>query len=67
MNVNITTSGTKITFTKSDVGKLRAAANLLCALDRQTGDADVNELGSRLDAVLARIDEKGVYTERGNG
>lgn len=63
MRILIQGSSRRILFTKSEVAKLKAAGDLLCALDRQTHDGDVSEVREHLDAMIGRIDEKGEYTE----
>jgi len=64
MNILVQGAGVRIRFTKSDVGKLKSCADLLCALDRQTHDGDVSAIREHLDAVLGRIDGDGNYTEK---
>lgn len=63
MNILIQGSARRIKFTKGEVGKLKAAASMLCALDRQVHDSDVSAIREHLDALLGRINEKCEYTE----
>lgn len=63
MQILIQGSARRIKFTKAEVGKLKAASSMLCALDRQVRDSDVTAVREHLDAVLARINVKYEYTE----
>lgn len=67
MQILVQGSSQRIKFTKGDVAKLKSAAALICALDRQTHDSDVSAVREHLDAMLGRIDEKGEYKEAVKG
>lgn len=63
MQILIQEGKTRVKFTRSEVGKLKAAATLLSALDRQVHDDDVSPIREHLDAVLGRINQRYEYTE----
>lgn len=63
MQILIQGSSRRIKFTKSEVGKLKASAEVLCALDRMVHDSGVSAIREHLDAVLGRISVKYEYTE----